>query len=188
MSEENVYVGLDLSFTSSGVAVKQGNKITVGTIKTDPKNFSNDIERIVHIRNKVFEKIPENVSIICIEDIFAGLHPGSGMRLAMLAAIVRLAMYEKGIKFFTCAPTSLKKFITGKGVGQKDMIVKEVYKKYGLDVEGNDDADAVVLCHIAENLHQALDGRLDIDIPKYQTEVIKNLMSNVKERGYNILS
>lgn len=186
MINENIFTGLDLSFTSSGMSVKNGKNITVETIKTKPESFQNDLARMVHIRDIIMNKMPENVSMVCVEDFFSGVHPGSGARLAMLAAVVRTAMYEKGIRFFTVAPTSLKKYIMGKGVSQKDLIVREVYKAYSVDVKNDDEADAVVLCHMAEHIHQALGGELDAGIPKYQAEVVKNLIANADERGFNL--
>lgn len=46
------------------------------------------------------------------------------------------------------APSTLKKFILGKGKGEKSFIVREVFKAYGLDAGTDDEADACALAHI----------------------------------------
>jgi len=181
------YVGLDLSLTSTGFALKQGQVISLESIKTEPKDFPNDLARMAHIRDVVLRKIPIGVSMVCAEDFFSGFPPGSGIRLAMLAAIVRLALFEKKMSVMVVSPSSLKKYILGKGSGQKSLILRETYRRYGIDCKNDDEADAAVLCHIAEHLFCVMGGSKVDDAPKYQQEVIKGLIAARKERGYNLL-
>jgi len=185
MPEDIVTVGIDASLTGTGVAVKRGSVIMVETIKTTPDAFENDLARMIHIRNTIMAKMPNDVKLVCIEDFFTGMHAGSGIRLAMLGAIIRVAMYEKGIAFLIVAPTSLKKWILGKGVGEKNLILREVYRKLGMSVENDNEADGVVLAHLAEQLHCELTG-IPYESPKYQQEVIKNLLKSRAERGFNL--
>ena len=141
---------------------------------------------MIHIRNEILLKIPADVSMICAEDFFSGPHAGSGTRLAMLAATVRIALYERGKAFMIVAPTSLKKWITGKGVGQKDLIVREVYKRYGIETANDDEADAVVLALIAEHFWKAQKKDCGDDFHKYQQEVVKGMLDTKGERGFNL--
>jgi len=46
----------------------------------------------------------------------------------------------------------LKKFATGKGTGQKSIVVREVFKRWGIDCKDDNQADACVLAHLAEGL------------------------------------
>jgi hypothetical protein len=80
----------------------------------------------------------------------------------------------------------LKKHILGKGIGEKDLIVREVYKRFGIETKNNDEADAVVLSHIAKQFYQVFNGKLPQDLPKYQVEVISTLLQSKAERGYNL--
>ena len=76
---------------------------------------------------------------------------------------------------------SLKKFILGtiKGSG-KELILKEVYKKYQLDINNNNIADALVLAKIAD-LYYKMQNKLAIgDYPKYQIEVVQALIKKNK--------
>jgi crossover junction endodeoxyribonuclease RuvC len=177
---EYVTVGLDLSLCSSGFSMKDGQNIHMETIKTVPKDFPNDLARLIHIRNAIMGKIPKNVRMICIEDFFTGLHPGSGIGLAMLGATVRLALYEAGYPMVIVSPTQVKKFVTGKGAGEKSLILREVYRRYGLECKNDNESDAATLMFLAESLITGWNN----DTPKFQVEVISTVR---KERPrYNV--
>ena len=183
---ENVVVGLDLSLTGTGMCIKDGQGIRVETIKTLPKDFANDLSRLIHIREAILSKLPADVKMVCIEDFFTGAHAASAIKIAMLGTVIRLALYEKGISFTLVAPATLKKYILGKGVGEKSLILREVYKKYpNIDVKDDNQADSVVLCHIAESLCLKRSGVEQESLLKPQEEVLKGLLAAASERGYN---
>lgn len=69
-----------------------------------------------------------------------------------MGGIVRLLIWEKGIPYVVVAPTKLKKFALGSGnKGEKGLVMVEVFKRYGITVEDNNQADAIVLADIAEH-------------------------------------
>jgi Holliday junction resolvasome RuvABC endonuclease subunit len=182
------FVGLDLSLCSTGFCIKTGNDIRVETIKSKPDDFPNDLARLKYIVAEVVRRVPKSVSMICLEDFFvpsSSFQVGSAIKIAMLGTAIRLALYDVGMPFFVVSPNSLKKHILGKGAGKKDLIIREVYKKYGMEVKDSDQADALVLSCIAEQMSQALSGGMG-DWPKYQKEVVAALLEARKERGYNL--
>jgi crossover junction endodeoxyribonuclease RuvC len=168
------FCGLDLSLTSTGFCLKNGSTITIDTIKTEPKNFKNDLDRLIHIRNTIISKLPADVKMVCIEDFFVPsnkLQIGSGIKLAMLGTTIRLSLYERGIPFVIVSPLQLKKFVTGKGVGDKSMILREVFKRWGINAKDDNQADASVLSYLAE----ALLSEITELTPKFQAEVIRTV-------------
>jgi Holliday junction resolvasome RuvABC endonuclease subunit len=182
------YIGLDLSLTATGFALKCGQNITLETIKTEPKNFLNDLVRIVHIRDTLLKKIPTDVKLVCVEDFFTPRGPqiGSAIRIAMLGTAVRLALHERKISFFVVSPTSLKKFITGKGVGEKSLILREVFRRYGVDAKNDNEADGCTLAFLAESVDMARNGIDQENLIKPQKEVVSALLASAGERGYNL--
>jgi crossover junction endodeoxyribonuclease RuvC len=52
-------------------------------------------------------------------------------------------------------PSQLKKFVTGKGNADKSVVMKEVYKRFSIDTDDDNTADAVVLGHIGMTLISA---------------------------------
>jgi crossover junction endodeoxyribonuclease RuvC len=54
--------------------------------------------------------------------------------------------------YLMVAPTALKKFITGKGNAKKELMLMKIFKRYGLEFENNNLADAYALARYGENL------------------------------------
>ena len=173
-----IAVGLDMSLTGTGLCKNVDGKIEIGTIKTTAHQYG-EYERLDVITEKVLAFIPKDVSIICIESVFTPFRAGqigSAMGLIGLGQIVRLKMWKAGLIFVDIAPTRLKKFVLGKGNGDKDMVVKEVFKKWGIDAGDNNQADAVVLAMIGEALVKYRSGQTE-GFTKYQLEVLKAIES-----------
>ena len=177
-----IAVGLDLSLTSSGLAKIDGDKlIEFRSIKTAPKDFACDLDRYRHIMNEVIKFIPADVSLIVVEDFFTPSNSaqiGSAMKLIGLGHIVRLKMHDLGLPFVVPAPTQLKKFVSGKGTCPKDMICKEVFKKWGIDTKNDDEADAVVGSHLAVALMRSMRGEDMSMYLKPQMEAITNILAD----------
>jgi Holliday junction resolvasome RuvABC endonuclease subunit len=77
-----------------------------------------------------------------------------------LGGMIRLALYDN-YRFVNDAsafplvvpPTSLKKYITGKGRVDKNQILLNVYKKWGVEFNNDNAADSYGLARIARNAH-----------------------------------
>lgn len=179
----DIFVGLDLSLTGTGFCLKRGDTLTIETVSTKPKDFKTDLDRLAHIRDTILRKVPANVKMVCIEDFFTPsnkMQLGSAIKLAMLGTVIRMTLHERGIPFVIIAPSQLKKFVTGKGTGEKSMILREVFKRWGINAADDNQADASVLAYLAE----ALVAPVTDDIPKFQAEVIRTVR---KERPrYNV--
>jgi len=63
-------VGIDLSLTATGLCLKNGTNLRARTVKTKPQAFKNILERMRFISDRVIEFIPEDVSLVVIEDYF----------------------------------------------------------------------------------------------------------------------
>jgi len=86
---------------------------------------------------------------------------------------------EKGLPFFIVSPGQLKKFATSKGNGPKGIVIREIYKRWGVNAKDDNQADACVLAHVAEALRDGSTAE-----HKYQQDVIQKV---AKERPrYNI--
>lgn len=81
--------------------------------------------------------------------------------------------------FFT--PQSLKKYITGKGGGKKQIVLKEIYKKYKLDIDDDNIADAFVLSQMGSDYGYLIDyKKFRDDITSYQKDIFKNIYTTKK--------
>jgi hypothetical protein len=81
---------------------------------------------------------------------------------------LRSWFYDSEAKYpFIVAPAMLKKYITGKGTGvQKNQILLNVYKKWGIEFNDDNAADSYGLARIAAGM-----GDLT-----YEKEIIKKLL------------
>ncbi len=148
------YVGIDASLTGTGFAIKdtekpEGQQFEYKTIKSKPEDFKDDTDRMIYLRDTILNSIPVGVEMVCIEDVFVGANPGSGLRLAMLAGCIRSGLRDKGIPFEVFPPSAIKKHMTGKGVAPKEVMMLQVYKKFGIEVEDNNQADAIAMSNLA---------------------------------------
>ena len=61
-----------------------------------------------------------------------------------------MLLFEHSIPFTVVQPTSLKKFVLGKGSGAKDLIMMHVFRQWGYISKTNDEGDAFGLAKIAQ--------------------------------------
>lgn len=87
---------------------------------------------------------------VLIEGYAFSAHMAYSRAIAELGGIVRYHLRELGQRPIEVAPTSLKKFIAGKGNAEKNTIVKEVYKRWGVDLSSDNLADAFGLAKIGQ--------------------------------------
>lgn len=168
-------VGLDMSLTGTGVCVI-GDDIKLHTINSTPQMHRNIYDRVDYIVTKCFECMSVAPSMICIEAPFTHLkNPSSAIPLAALGHMMRRALVAGKHAFRDVAATQLKKFCLGKGAGGKELILREVYKKWGIEARDNNQADAAVLAHIAIGMLQVQKGNAE-GLAKYQLEVIEKCL------------
>jgi hypothetical protein len=97
--------------------------------------------------------------------------------LGELGGVTRLALYNLKIPYVLVPPATLKKFITGKGNSPKNIMLKEIFKRFAMDFDDDNVADAyslaqlgraitgtnerplVLLCHKSERRQQGHLGR-----------------------------
>jgi Holliday junction resolvasome RuvABC endonuclease subunit len=183
-------VGLDLSIASTGICVRTGAVVRLDTIKTTPRTCANDLARLRRISDEVMARIPDCTAMVCVEDIFMPRSPQrmrAAIELAKLAAVVRLALLERGLPFSVVTDSQLKKYACGKGSGvQKSVILREVFRKWGIEARDDNQADATVLAYMAEALLD--DDAMRLKRLKYERDVLDKVERerpryNVEEDG-----
>lgn len=150
-----ISIGLDLSLTHTGfVAVDdKGKIISREVIKSKPVGDKpmDEICRIIEISDKIIHNIAESLNgnitknVICIEGLAYMAQGTSLTQLAGLNYLIRAQLFYYELPFIIIAPTTLKKFITGSGKGDKDMMMMAVYKNYKFESTDNNECDAYSL-------------------------------------------
>ena len=183
-----ITVGLDLSLTKTGYAIVRddGTVISSGVIASKPSGDLpiHETRRIVAIAEEVVQKIDEMLpstgpDLVVIENLAFMAQGTSLTQLAGLSYLVRILLDEFKWPFMLVAPTTLKKFITGSGKGDKDTMMLHVYKHYGFEAIDNNanDAYALAVCGLA-TLEKPL---IPLNIP--QKEVTTLLKKQLPQSG-----
>jgi crossover junction endodeoxyribonuclease RuvC len=170
-------LGLDLSLTATGWANwNSPGEVSSGIIETDLKGPA----RLKHIRDLikyvlVSEGTPSQ-SLILLENYAFG-KANQAHQMGELGGVVRTMLYEEKYKFFVIPPTRLKKFLTGKGVAEKNLMLKELYKHFGHDADNDNIADALVLMELG----RAMIDRPSKELPKYRQEVVQEVIKDLSK-------
>ena len=167
-------LGIDPSMTSTGLVLLNGSKglpVTervVKTVKTDPKKNTMHERRMI-ICDAIIDILnawrPERV---VIEGY--GLNArnmGTVVNLVELGGLIRYYLIRYGYAYLEPSPSSLKKFTTGKGNGDKAAIMMHVLKRWKFEAASHDIADAYALAMMglahADTVTMTLDQRKIIE-------------------------
>lgn len=158
-----IVVGLDLSLTHTGYAIiskgeKEGSDLLLasGVIKSKPSGPTAlaETKRIVKIAEEAVQKIDEfclkeDPKLVVIEGLaFMARNTTALVQLAGLNYLTRILLSQFEWPFMIVAPSTLKKFITGKGNSDKNIMMMEIYKQYDHTFLDDNVADAFALAAV----------------------------------------
>ena len=177
----SLIIGIDPSLTSTGIVVLRGNKVELAvTTKNKPALGTIDRVRLIYERIVcVAESLTDGEKwqapdLIVSEGFSYGSKGRSVFDIAYLGWRIREELErlrtEDNIPWLEVPPSQLKKFATGQGNANKEIILQQVYKRWGVEFSDNNQADAYVLAQIG----RAYLGETD-DLTAFQQEVIANL-------------
>lgn len=180
-----VTIGIDLSLTGTGFcAIIDGKIKDFGLIKSKKTGDTpmDEMRRIHSIMKEATEKViyfgPNEevvVDMVLLEGIsYMSKNTTALSQLSGLSYLVRDEILRLGIPFVIVAPSSLKKFVTGKGNSPKDVMMMETYKNWNETLSNNNICDAFGLAMIGQYL---LDPKIKME--KHQKEVINLLKKQI---------
>lgn len=153
--ERDCWVGIDQSYTGFGLTILD---VDGGWTTWVYKSSGSGVERLDDIQEflkHVFWSLYPDLKII--DAAMEGYAFGSQMAnmLGELGGLVKMFFYkELDIKPLIVPPTSLKKYVAGKGTGvQKNQMLLHIYKKWGVEFRDDNAADSFALAKIVSGLH-----------------------------------
>lgn len=170
-----VYIGIDQSYSGFGVTVYGGQDSSYFT-RVD-KFEGKGIDRLENIYMHVNTMLTEIEQDYQIKDVaIEGYAFGSQMAnmLGELGGVVKLALKGHGVYPLIIPPTTLKKYVTGKGTGiPKSQMLLHAYKKWGVEFGDDNACDSFALARLASGA-----GTL-----AYEKELIQKITGpNYRER------
>ena len=141
-----MFLGLDPSTRTGWCLLREDGDYTAG------EQFFRDksgIDRVLAFSDWLADFLQLNpVSQIMIEGYgYANAH--TLVPLVEIGTALRMVARMSEVPYTEVAPTVLKKFVTGTGNAKKEVILREVFRKWGFEAKTNNEADAMVLAHIA---------------------------------------
>ena len=173
-----LYAGLDLSLTGTGIVLvnEKGDIQKQQLIKTNaPKNPCSvaTVKRVAEIRSEVLYTLNrECIHLIAVEGFSFGSKGRSLFEIAFLGYAVREGLYQQDFDFIEPTPGQLKKFVSGKGNAPKNVVMLEVFKRWGVEFADDNLADAYVLAQMARSLKAPIGN---VKLTQFQQEVIRQL-------------
>ena len=155
LDNTKLYVGIDASFSGTGVIVMNNEFkiIEQKLIGTKKRDSIYDIEERMLYIVKALEcilKYKKDIKLALIEGISYGSTGDGAAQLAALNYFIRIFLLQNEIPYSDVSPSKLKQFASGKGQSKKNMMLKEVYKRWGEDFDDDNICDSYVLARIAQ--------------------------------------
>lgn len=149
---QEITIGIDQSLTGfalSAVSVEFPNKHKTWVFKSEFRG----VQRLADIRNFLNTKFTEfqwegwTVKDIAMEGTV--LASQSALVLGELSATVKLTLWDKSILPLQIPPMTLKKYAAGKGNAKKQEMLLQIYKRWGVEFNDDNAADAYALARLA---------------------------------------
>jgi crossover junction endodeoxyribonuclease RuvC len=169
-------VAFDLSLTGTACATFTSTGILAEVLDTSNERGFPRIDKIVAFIDSQIE----NADRILIEDFSYNSRGNAILEQAGLQYIVRYVLWKSGHRFTLVAPATLKKFVTGKGKGGKEIVIKELFKNFGFDASDNNEADAVGLLYIGMALEGAYEPKNAAQ--RESVEVVRKRTKEIAEK------
>jgi crossover junction endodeoxyribonuclease RuvC len=145
-----MFVGVDPSYNGFAIIVvdKTGSIVEQKLIKT--KSDKEIEERLIDLENE-FKFIPNIFSLhsVCIEGPSYSSNGAFQLQMGALHFYLRVFLFKNHVKYKIVAPGTLKKSVTGDGRSKKDLMLLKVYKKWGVEFDNDNLADAYGLARMA---------------------------------------
>lgn len=145
-----MFVGIDPSFNGFAIIILDKDATIIGEKLLSSDSDKDIEERIVELENE-FKFIPD---IICLHSVFVEgpSYSSNGafqLQMGALHFYLRIFLYKHKVDYKIIAPGTLKKFVADTGNAKKELMLLNVYKKWGVEFKDNNLADAYGLARMA---------------------------------------
>lgn len=172
MADFRYIAGIDPSLSGTAVCVKNFDptpQVYRFTSEPSGPRVSQRIARYVILAKQVLGVVPVG-SLVFIEGYSFGSKGGQAVDRAEYGGILRNQLDEAACQMIEVPPTSLKKWATGHGAGDKTPMIAALTKRYGVEFRTNDEYDAYALARLGEQY-----AGLEKPLNQIQADVIAKL-------------
>lgn len=188
--KDDIFVGLDISLTSTGYnVVCKGETIDEGSIKTtSDEEWLTRIQRIVDTIQNLIDKY--NPTLFVIENYSYDSRHGREV-LGEIHGVVMYLLSTIGYRYIKVPPAKAKLFGCGRGnapkrpegkaksTWAKTWVIETINQLYGKNYKlaHNDICDAFILAKLGEAIHMVETNTIDLNnLPVYQKRAITEIL------------
>jgi len=147
-------LGLDPSMGASGLIVldRHGDIIHQSVVKSSSLGVTVPARmKRIHMAVREIEGIVSafQPGVVCLETYSFNSQSGMTSQIAEFGGMIRYMLWTKGMQIHEVAPTTLKKWASGKGSGDKTLTIASITSRYNVMFDSNDLYDAYGLARIA---------------------------------------
>jgi Holliday junction resolvasome RuvABC endonuclease subunit len=137
-------LAVDQSLVESGVTVKDGRLCDYVSSTIKPK--MRGVERLQFIRDALADLIEKHeIQEVIMEGYSFASQGRSVFDLGELGGVLKVMFYDLGLPLHIIDPSTLKKFVVGKGNAKKEEMLLKIYKRWGLEFKNHNVADSFAL-------------------------------------------
>jgi Holliday junction resolvasome RuvABC endonuclease subunit len=171
-------IGLDPSLTHTAGfharGVPSALELRGFSVTSKPKQHPHAVARLRDLRDRLATELDAcaraaTPGVLMVEGYAYGAKC-SREALGELGGVFRMLAYERGWTIVVVPPTVLKLYVTGKGTAPKEVMMLEVFKRWGYSAPENNAADAYALMRLGVDYL----GERD-DLAKRVQEVVTKL-------------
>lgn len=141
-------LAIDPSLTCSGYAYWHEDQLAVGRIM--PKSLRG-VQRLKFIKGTFTQLVGRaEPEILVLEGYSMGSRTGKTFDIGELGGMFKLEADYHGMTTLIVSPSTLKKWVTGKGNADKKQMKAAVRKRWKYDFKSDDECDAVALLYFGE--------------------------------------
>jgi crossover junction endodeoxyribonuclease RuvC len=177
-------LGLDPSLTSFGAASvdRAGSVIFTEAFRSKQKGMP----RLLEIKAWLSDLVQAIDEQMGHQDnqlaVMEGYSYASGFKAQVLGELgfaVKEVLWEAEVETLIVPPSSLKKFVSGKGNAQKDEMRLEIFKRFGIEAKTQDELEAAALSVLGWHWigvgEDNEDGHIPLLVPKAHLEALKKV-------------
>lgn len=158
--------GIDQSVNHTGVCIldQYGQQLCLRLI--EPKKLKEQY-RLAFVRDTLTEILSAYAIKVVVMEGYSYDSVNKKFLLGEIGSVIKLAVHDIGADLQIAAPKQLKKFVTGSGSADKQMVMHSINALWGIDIDNDNLADAYGLAQIAREIMWPSSTK------RYQLDVVK---------------
>ena len=176
MNNIDLVIGIDQSLVCPAICVLryEDKKLIMMKCHRSSRKGTPRLDTLSNVFQNIVDKlIKKKKRCVFFIEGYAYGRVARSHQMGELGGLIKLIVYRSKFPFLSIPPTAVKKFASGKGMVKKNMMLKEVYKRWDKDFSNDNEADAYSIAMLGVSLCREVRGEED-KLLAFQHQVAKD--------------